>query len=747
MIELFARAIVRYRFVVIASWMVISILAVPWAARVGEVLSIESGWVRPVESSQVDSFIEQALPRAQAKIIAVVLRAPMAVDSVPFSSLVQGIARVVAEQPYVRDVISYLDGDELNLVSSDRHTTALIATIGSEHADTASRVIPGFRTAIRQLVETHPLAHEVEVAVTGEPALEWDVRTVSIVDARRGELRALAPTAAVLVLAFGALAAAAIPIVIGVLAIIGALAALYIVGAFTPIAVLVLPIVSMAGLGVGIDYSLFIVSRFREELGRGVGPAEASVRATMTAGRAVIISGLTVAIGFAALLLTPASETRSIAVGGLLVVAVAVALATTLLPASLAVIGNRVDWPRGLARHLARYHAAPFWEHWSKFLARHRRAALGSGLALVAVIAWPFSRIEIGVPPAGWFPPGTESSRGVEMMESMGGRGALLPIRVLLQAPQDERLVGVRYLRGLMRFSQALRADDRVSKVVGPVDLGSRMSTLHYVMLYGNMAAATRRHPELVGTYVTPDGDAVLMDVFLADTVTMMTAMSLVRDVRTTAYAGFPGLSSVTVRVGGIAAAGVDEEEAILAALPQMVLLVVVVTGVLLAGAFRSVLVPVKAVLLNLFSVAGALGLIVVVFQWGFGSALFGLDAPTEAVFVVVPILVFAVVFGLSMDYEVFLLSRIKEAYDDSGDNDRATIEGIQSTGSLITSAAAIMVVVFGTFAFSRVLVVQFLGFALAVAVFLDATLIRMVIVPAFMHVAGRWNWWPGDSR
>ena len=237
------------------------------------------------------------------------------------------------------------------------------------------------------------------------------------------------------------------------------------------------------------------------------------------------------------------------------------------------------------------------------------------------------------------------------------------------------------------------------------------------------------------------------MDVFLADTVTMATAMSLVRDVRTMAHAGFPGLSSVTVRVGGIAAAGVDEEEAILAALPQMVLLVVVITGVLLAGAFRSVLVPVKAVLMNLFSVAGALGLIVVVFQWGFGSALFGLDAPTEAVFVVVPILVFAVVFGLSMDYEVFLLSRIKEAYDDSGDNDRATMEGIRSTASLITSAAAIMVVVFGTFAFSRVLVVQFLGFALAVAVFLDATLIRMVIVPAFMHVAGRWNWWPGDSR
>jgi RND superfamily putative drug exporter len=172
--------------------------------------------------------------------------------------------------------------------------------------------------------------------------------------------------------------------------------------------------------------------------------------------------------------------------------------------------------------------------------------------------------------------------------------------------------------------------------------------------------------------------------------------------------------------------------------------LVLVVTAIMLAVAFRSVLVPIKAVVMNLLSVAGAFGLIVLVFQRGIGAEIFGLDGPTGAIFMVVPILVFAVAFGLSMDYEVFLLSRMKEAFDRTKNNDLSTMEGIGVTASVITSAAAVMVIVFGTFAFSRVLVAQLLGFGLAVAVVLDATLIRMVLVPAFMHIAGRWNWWPG---
>jgi putative drug exporter of the RND superfamily len=188
----------------------------------------------------------------------------------------------------------------------------------------------------------------------------------------------------------------------------------------------------------------------------------------------------------------------------------------------------------------------------------------------------------------------------------------------------------------------------------------------------------------------------------------------------------------------------VDFQKDLLRRFPLLVLLILAATGIMLAIAFRSVLVPIKAIIMNSLSVSATFGLIVLVFQHGMGARIFGLDGPTSAIFVVVPVLVFAVVFGLSMDYEVFLLSRIKEAYDRTGRNAEATMEGVSATASVITSAALIMIMVFGVFAFARVLVMQFLGFGLAVAVLLDATVIRMVLVPAFMQLAGRWNWWPG---
>jgi RND superfamily putative drug exporter len=206
-------------------------------------------------------------------------------------------------------------------------------------------------------------------------------------------------------------------------------------------------------------------------------------------------------------------------------------------------------------------------------------------------------------------------------------------------------------------------------------------------------------------------------------------------------------LKGSNILVGGYVASSVDFQKDLLGRFPAIIALVLGVTAVMLAIAFRSVLVPVKAVIMNSLSVSATFGLIVLVFQYGIGGQAFGIMGRTEAIFVVIPVLVFAVVFGLSMDYEVVLLSRIKEAFDRTGRNTEATMEGVSATASVITSAALIMIVVFGAFAFARVLMVQFLGFGLAVAVLLDATVIRMVLVPAIMHLAGKWNWWPGGRR
>jgi RND superfamily putative drug exporter len=220
--------------------------------------------------------------------------------------------------------------------------------------------------------------------------------------------------------------------------------------------------------------------------------------------------------------------------------------------------------------------------------------------------------------------------------------------------------------------------------------------------------------------------------------------MDLVRSIRAMGDSGIRGLAGSQFLVGGYVASTLDFQEELLAQFPLLVLLILGATGIMLAFAFKSVLVPIKAIIMNALSVSATFGLIVLVFQYGWDGGLLGIGGPTSAIFVVVPVLVFAIVFGLSMDYEVFLLCRIKEAFDRTGKNDEATMEGLSATASVITSAALIMIMVFGVFAFARVLVMQFLGFGLAVAVLLDATIIRMVLVPAFMHLMGRWNWWPG---
>lgn len=741
--ETFARAVVRFRVAVIVFWVALAVFTIPRATRVSTRLRVE-GRSRPTESSEARRLISDSFDRPRPEFIVVAVAGPIPVDSPPFHSLVETLAEAAQQEPYVDQVISYRTAGDATLVSDDGRATFLIASLVTEHADSATQVVPAFRAAMRRVLAAHAAGTEYELHVTGRPAFEWDVHAVSIEDARQGEQRALIPAAVVLVLGFGAVIGAALPIVTGLYAISTALAAVYVIAPLFPMSVFVLPIVTMVGLGVGIDYSLFIVTRFREEIRLASSPIDACARTVMTAGRAVIISGLTVAIGFGALFFTRATETQSVGAGGLLVVTAAVLLATTLLPAMLAVLGERIDWPAWLSRRLSWFRAGPAWHWWNRRLARHRWPALVIGLLVVGAITWPLRGLEVGTPPGGWYPSGTESTRGAEMLERIGSRGALLPIRVVLRSPAGERMVSSRYIRGLRRFSDSLRTDPRVAHVRSPVDLQPGLSILGYVMLYSDLDRARARHPDLIGAYISRTGRAALLDVLLVDTASAATGADVVRRIRTLANTGIAGLDSVDIMVTGFAAADVDEHDALAEALPLVVGLVVVVTTLMLFVAFRSVLVPIKAVIMNGLSVAGAFGVMVVVFQFGLGARLFGLAGPTEKIYLVVPLMVFAVAFGLSMDYEVFLLSRIRESFERTGDNERATIEGMSATASVITSAAAIMIIVFGTFAFSRVLAAQLMGFGLAAAVLLDATLIRMVLVPSFMHIAGRWNWWPG---
>ncbi len=323
--------------------------------------------------------------------------------------------------------------------------------------------------------------------------------------------------------------------------------------------------------------------------------------------------------------------------------------------------------------------------------------------------------------------------------------GYIQPVRVLIEFPEGSDGTGATALRGLKGLSDSLRADPRVRDVKSLVDIAPGTSILEYSLLYSEPDTVRARYPDFLDAYLGRDGRTTLMDVILADTTTLTTAMDVVTEIRERVASGqIKQLKNAQVRVGGYVASALDFQSLLLKRFPLIVALILGVTALMLAIVFKSVLVPIKAVVMNSLSVAATFGLIVLVFQEGIGGSLFGITGPTSAIYVLVPVIVFAVVFGLSMDYEVFLLARIKEAFDRTGQNTLATREGLSATASVITSAALIMIAVFGAFAFARILLMQFVGFGLAVAVLLDATIIRMVLVPSLMQIAGAWNWWPG---
>lgn len=739
-----ATPLIRHRWWIVAAWIAVTLLFWPHARRIQEVLALR-GASQPMESSRASEILKDAFPAPFADYVAIVVHGPVRWTDPRFEAVLDTLKATAERQPYVSQVISVRSIGESTFVSKDRRTTFLIAAMTPQAAnDGSDRFVPTLRAAIAEALARGPGPSGFDVMVTGFPALDHDIRTISAEDTERGETRVLPLTLIVLVIAFGALVAALVPVLVGVCVITIALGLITIAARYIPMSIFVLNITTMVGLGVGIDYSLLIVTRFREELNRGLSPVDAAMRTVETAGSAVVTSGVTVVVGFAALAATPLFDTRSVGIGGLLVVAIAVLLATTFLPALLAILGRNIDRPKWLAGPLARFHAPTGWERWARWLGHRPWRAVAVGGTAIALLASPLTQLRLGLPATNWFPPESESGQGLEALRAMGASGVIQPVRVVMQLPEGESAISGRHLPGLKIFTDSIRRDPRVREVRGVASVKPNLSTLQLAIYYSEPDAARAKNPRFFDSYLSADSRVTLLDVIPRDTVSLTGLMDVVRRVRAVARLKIRGLTGAEILVGGFAASNVDVQQDMQTRFPEMVGFVLGITAIMLFVAFRSLLVPVKAVLLNLLSVGGAFGLTVLVFQHGYGGSLFGLDGPTQAIWAVVPVLVFAIVFGLSMDYEVFLLTRVKEVFDKTGRNDHATMEGLSATASTITSAALIMILVFGIFAFARVLAVQLIGFGLAAAVLLDATLIRMVLVPAIMHIAGRWNWWPG---
>ena len=598
--------------------------------------------------------------------------------------------------------------------------------------DDSPDAIPPVEAALREVPG-------LRVQIAGGPAFYGDVQAVTESDLRRSELISLPLAALALLLVFGSLVAAGVPLAVGGASVLVALAGIFLVASVIPMSIFVLNLATLLGLGLGVDYSLLMTSRFREELARREGPdrvAEA-VRVTVaTAGRAVFFSGLTVLLGLLGLVLFEFMILRSVGIAGAIVVGLTVAAALTLLPAILAILGTRID-RLSVRKVTVEPGSDGPWARLARRVMRHPVAVLVPTLSILLLLGVPFLNVRFNAPDATILPASVPSREAYDVLAREFGEGEFAPLVIAVRTTGDA--TAPENVAALYDYSRRLAADPRISRVASLVDLDERLTLEQYQLLYGSPAGPPDRF--VAATLgATTKGNLTAFTVTTPYGPNNEEARALVREMRDPASPLAPP-AGVSILVGGGAADVDDVVSRVWADFPRTAAFIVLTTFLVLFVLLRSVVLPIKALVMNTLSIVASFGALVWIFQDGNLSALLGFQ-PLGFVETTLPVILFCVLFGLSMDYEVFLLSRMKEAWDKTGDNTEAVARGLERSGRIVSSAALIVVVVAGSFAFADIVLIKALGLGVAIAVALDATIVRALLVPATMRLLGKWNWW-----
>lgn len=596
----------------------------------------------------------------------------------------------LAAQPHVSAVTSYWTGHAAELRGRDGRTAMLTAHVDGVGEQLAARV----ERLSTELTAPTSAGAALTVDVGGTALTDAQLQDIAESDLKRAESVVLPGTLVLLVLVFGSVVAAALPLLIGVLAIAGTLLVLSVLGSVTDVSVFALNLTTALGLGLGIDYGLLIVSRFREELAHGYRPRNAAIRTVRTAGHTIGFSAATVCAALATLLVFPPYFLRSFAYAGIAVVVIAAVSALTVLPALLALLGKRVNaWPVPWRRRVRTGSRSRFWEGLARIVVRRPLLAALPVIGLLLVLAGPFAHAGFATPDDRALPVSASSRQTGDLVRGafdMKGSSALTVV-ITGQASRPAQ----------QEYARRLAALPQVARVVGPVG----------------------------------DGPALLSVVPLADPGSRA-AQRLVREIR----GETPAPAGTEILVGGPSAVLVDAKDTVGGRIPVALALITLTTFLLLFGFTRSLLLPLKAIALNALSLTAVLGAMVWIFQTGHLSHLLGFTpGPLTTT---MPVLLFCIVFGLSVDYEVFVLARIKEAHEAGQDNARSIVTGVSRTGSIVTTAGALLAFTLLSFGTSRVSLLQFFGIGAGFGVLLDATLVRGVLVPALMRLAGGLNWW-----
>ena len=702
MLEGWGRIVYRRRRLVLAASLVLLAASGYFVARGGELRDPDS--VVSSESGRASALLNSQLPRATGtppgtSFLFVFEHDTLFVTDEAFRTALQEAIAPLRTDERVQSIRTYYDAPAQSgtLLSRDGHRTLVSVQLRDVRS-----IADRYYEALRATVHSETL----RIMATGNLPINHELNKTLNADLQRAELVSLPVALILLVLVFGTVVGALVPIGVGILAIVGGIGGVFLLSGYMDVSPYALNIVTLVGLGTAIDYSLFIVARFREQLARGQAPEDALAGAMGTAGRAVMFSGLTVAIGLSGMLFFEGTFLSSLGVAGAIVVAVAVLYALTFLPALLAILGTRVNSLR-VPFPQRRAGGAGAWHSLAMAVMRRPLAVLVPTVAIVLLAGAPFLQFRLANADTLTLPPQAESRRGYDSLIANFPGQDQSSITLVAHWPDGDPK-SADHAAYLAQISGAYAQLPGVLRVTDPT----------------------------YGTHIA------LMNVVTSYPASSDDARDLVRTLRrqTSVVAAAPPLAGGELLVSGRTAFDLDTIDFVETHSVRAVAFVIAMTLLALFAAFRSVVLPLKAVVMNLLSITASFGAIAFIFEQGHFAEQ--LNFTPQSLDPAVPVILFCIVFGLSMDYEVLLLSRIQEEYRRTGDNTHAVAEGLERSGRLITAAALIMVAVFTGFALADVVIIKSVGVGMAIAVALDATLVRALIVPATMRLLGRANWW-----
>lgn len=700
--------IYRHRKTVLAFWLLIIIISVVFAIKLPSVLS-GNGFEYKGEYNETRMLLEKEYGQAKSSIILVFER-KSSVNDRDWNQYIKETFEDLKNFDGTKSVTSPFDREEM---IKDEVAYGLLAF--DKKAEDLS-------TEIDQLNKILKNKQGLTVTMTGEPIIVQDLNIASQEDLAKAEMIGLPIALLVLVLAFGGLIAASIPIIIGVVSILTTMGAVFFFSYGTDLTIFILNIVPMIGLALSIDFALLLINRYKEEL-HTKSIREAIEISVATAGRSIIFSGLCVFIGLSALWFIQIDIFQNVALGGMAVVFISALCALTFLPALLALIGTRINKFSILRLKDTK---TSIWHRFAKFVMRRPVLMAGAALAILLAGLVPVAQMTLSIPGTESLPAKYPSRVAFETFEEhFVSKDKRTEKKVSIVLETKGSILELNNLEKVSSLLDQLSKDKLVDTVDSPFSATGiqEEKTLSQLLLYGQ-----KQQTAPILDYFVRD-NKMLIEVYLKTTDHSAEAREWIRDWSSRDL----GLAT---HFGGAIKFEQEIFDEISEKAPYGLLLIVVSTFFILMAAFRSILIPLKAIIMNILSLSCTFGIVVWIFQQGH------LGVEPADIALILPVFVFTLVFGLSMDYEVFLISRIQEFYLKTGDNTEATISGLTYTSKIITSAAAIMIVVTGAFAFTGVMPIKQLGVGIAIAIFIDATIVRMVLVPALMKLFGDWNWW-----